>query len=146
MMEILTIILNGLNFAAKNVPWDAILASGILSPLLLIPKRVVKKYFIHQEQVMIIVVGLAGLLVAAGNYLLHVPNQNPGIIAIQGAVLAFMTQPIYFIVVKPLCRKISAIIAVEIAKAAAKDEVHSAAVPPEGLPITAPKVIEDFSH
>jgi len=145
-MEILTTILSILNYLARHVPWDAILASGILAPLLLIPKRIVKKNFIHNQQVMIIVVGIAGLLVAAGNYLMNTPTSNPSIIAIQGAAIAFMTQPIYFIVVKPLVRKISAIIAVEIAKASVASEAQSAAVPAGGLPITRPQVIEDFSH
>jgi len=91
-------ILNILNYAAVHVPWSAVAASGVLSPLLV----AVKKWFsVQSERVMITLVALSSGLVVAGNYLLHVPTHDPSIIAVQTAVVAFMTQPVYFFMVKP---------------------------------------------
>jgi hypothetical protein len=117
----------------NNVPpgtYEALLASGIISPLLV----GVKKWFsVQSERVMITLVVVLGMLAAAGNYLLHVPTQDPSIIALQGAVIAFMTQPVYFFFVKPLFGKISSTL-----EAAAKfnDEVKSAAEPAGGVPLS----------
>lgn len=130
-------VLNILNYVAASIPWDAVIASGILSPLLL----GVKKWFsVQSEKVMIVLVLISGVLVASGNYLLNVPTSDPSIIAVQGAVLAFMTQPIYFFVVKPFFRWFGETLA---AAAAFKADAQSATVPSEGLPIS--PVISDVT-
>lgn len=133
-------ILDALNYAAAHIPWAAIGASGILSPLLL----GLKKWFsVQSEKVMISLVALVALATAAGHYLLTTPIQAPGVIAIQAAVLAFMTQPIYFFVVKPA----AAWFGEQLAKAAAFDaQVKSAIEPVNGLPLGAGPATEDFSH
>lgn len=129
-MEVLNTIANAVHWVAQNAPWAAVLAAGILSPILLAIK---KKFKVQSEKVMICLVAFAGLVVAGGNYLLHVPTQNPTIIALQGLAVAFMTQPFYFFIVKPL----SIAVTEQLAKAAAFDEqVKSAANP---LPETAPE-------
>lgn len=135
-------ILDALNYAAAHIPWSAIGASGVLSPLLL----GLKKWFsVQSERVMISLVALVALLTAGGHYLLTTPIQNPGVIAIQAAVLAFMTQPIYFFVVKPA----TAWFGEQLAKAAAFDaQVKSAIQPAGGLPIGTPTPASttDFSQ
>lgn len=122
-MEIIHSIADGLNYLAVHVPWAAVAASGILSPILLF----VKKWFsVQSEKVMISLVALSGMLVAGASYLLHVPTHDPSIIALQGAAIAFMTQPFYFFIVKPLAASVSE----QLSKAAAFDaQVKSAAEP-----------------
>lgn len=106
MAHIFHQILEILNYIAVHTPWDAVAASGLLSGILIGPQRAIKKWFEHNEQIMILTVGAAGILVAGTHYLISTPSVNPSIIAVQGLVLAFMTQPFYFIVWKPLMRKI----------------------------------------
>lgn len=146
------------NLLAKNFPWEVIAASGVLSPLLV----GIKKWFsVQSEKVMISLVMLLSLLTVVVNYLLRVPTTNPQYLAVQAAVLAFMTQPVYFFIVKPAIYSFRSY----VEKAAKFNaEVKSAAVPAAGLtpptvtttppsaPITTvpaqqpekPVVIEDF--
>jgi hypothetical protein len=126
-------IANGLNYLATHIPWAAVGASGVLSPLLL----GIKKWFsVQSEKVMITLVALSSMIVAGAHYLLSVPTHDPTVIAVQGAALAFMTQPFYFFIVKP----VAAAVGEQLAKAAAFDaQVKSAADVP--LSATGP----DFS-
>lgn len=114
---------SGLNYLAVHVPWSAVAASGALSPILL----AIKKWFsVQSEKVMISLVALSGMLVAGANYLLHVPTHDPTVIALQGAAIAFLTQPFYFFIVKPIAASVEE----QLAKAAAFDrQVKSAAEP-----------------
>lgn len=133
--EILKQTIEILNYVATNVPLDAIIASGVLSPILLGFKKV---FGVNSEKVMITMVGIAGILVATGNYLLHVPTSDPTVIAMQGAVLAFMTQPFYFLLVKPASKRIGVWAAAQLAKAQVyQDDVKSAAIAsPAVVPIS----------
>jgi hypothetical protein len=116
-------ILHTVNAVLANVPWSAVAASGLLSPVLL----AIKKWFsVQSERVMISLVALSGMLVAGGSYLLHVPTHDPTIIALQGAAIAFGTQPFYFFIVKPIAASVEE----QLAKAAAFERnVKSAAEP-----------------
>lgn len=129
-MTIQTII-NYANEFATNVPWDAIVASGVLSPVILLLKKWLNiKDDKRREKVMISLVLTLSMLTAAGNYLLHVPSQDPSIIALQGAALAFMTQPVYFFIVKPAIAAFRR----EVEKAAQFNlDVRSAAEPPKPI-------------
>lgn len=121
------------NQIAKNFPWEVIAASGVISPLLV----GIKKWFsVQSEKVMITLVVVLSTVTVAGNYLLHVPTADPRILAVQAAVLAFATQPVYFFIVKPAIYSFRSY----IEKAAKFNaEVKSAAVPAAGLPTpTAP--------
>lgn len=137
-----------LNYAATNIPWAAIAASGILSGLLLGPQKLIKKYVVHNEQVMIVLVGAAGLVVAGVHYLLTVPTTNPKFIALQGLALSFATQPFYFLLWKPAMAWFSG----QLVKASTIDEqITSAKVPATGLGLqvgsTVPIVAaDDFSQ
>lgn len=132
-MDIAQTTLNVLNWLALNIPWDLVLASGILSPLLL----GVKKWFsVQSEKVMMSLVLVFGVVGAAVTYLMGTPTTDPSIIAAHGLMIAAMSQPVFFILVKPVSRWLST----ELAKAAAFDaEVRSAAIPAEGLPVTQTK-------
>lgn len=122
-----------LNYLATNMPWEALVASGIISPLLVGIKKVLS---VQSERVMISLVLIVSILAATGHYLLTVPTSNPSIIAMQGAVLAFMTQPVYFFLVKPASKWFSETLA---AAAAFKADVKSAAEPQQGLTTQAPQ-------
>lgn len=153
--EILNIIVNVLNWLATNLPIEAIVASGLLSTALLGPQKLVKKWFDHNEQVMILLVGVGGVLIAGANYLITTPSENPSIIALQGLALAFGSQPFYFIVVKPASRAIGAWVTARVAEAAELKLARQAAVP-AGSVLSAPVVNDvvapakpgdaDFSH
>jgi len=123
-------IINFLNDVATNVPWatigEVVAASGLLSFILVPLKKPVANWFKHNEQMMITLVGVGGVLIAAANYLLTTPTQNPSIIAMQGFVVAFGSQPFYFIIVKPLLRWITKQIAKGIALS---NDVQSALLP-----------------
>lgn len=98
MHDILTQLLNVSNYLANHIPWAAVGASGVLSPLVL----AIKKWFsVQSERIMITIVALVATITAGANYLIHVPTHDPSIIALQATVLAFLTQPVYFFVVKP---------------------------------------------
>lgn len=128
-------VLDMLNYLATHVPWDAVLASGVLSGLLVGPKKLVEKWFKHNEQIMILVVGAAGLLVAGVNYLIHTPTQNPTIIAAQGLILAFMTQPFYFIVIKPVSRRLGVWFSAQLANASLLNDARSVLQPAAPAPV-----------
>jgi hypothetical protein len=122
-MDSFLLVRETLHYLATNIPWDVIAASGILSPVLLL----IKKWFsVQSEKVMITLVGVSGLIVAGLNYITTVPTHDPSIIAFQGAVVAFLTQPFYFYIVKPIATAVSE----QLAKDAFfKSQVQSAAEP-----------------
>jgi hypothetical protein len=138
-------IINYANDAVKafhQVPpgfWQALLASGILSPLLKVWKhfRVTKKEKEIAEWAMyLITVGVA-FSAALLQYLLTAHPGNPTIIALHTAILSFMLQPVYLLGVKPLWSYFSKKSA---AATAFNEEVKSAAIPATGLPIAGTSV------
>lgn len=132
-MEIVHSILNVLNWIALNVPWDLVIASGLLSPVALGFK---KWRDIQSEKFMMTLVLILGVAGAAATYLMETPTTDPSIIAARGLMIAAMSQPWYFVIYKPAVKWLSA----ELAKARAFDaEVRSAAIPAEGLPVTQTK-------
>ena len=129
--------LNKAILLVQHVPsgfWQALIASGVLSPALKVWKhfRVTKKEKQIGEAVMFAVVTGISFVAVVLNYLFTHDPQNPSIILLHTAVLGFMTQPVYYLGVKPLWAKIEK----EVAKAEALNEaVKAAAIPPEGLPV-----------
>lgn len=122
--------LQTVNSIAQMIPWDLVIASGVLSPVVL----VIKKWLsIQSEKVMMTLVLLVSMIGATASYLLGTTSSDPTIIAVQGFMVAAMSQPVYYLAVKPF----SAWLGAELAKARAFDaEVKSAAIPAEGLPIS----------
>lgn len=130
MNEILTTTLTALNWLAINIPWDVIIAAGILSPIGLYIK---KKRNIESDKVMLFIIILLSTIAAVGSYLLTVTTADPSIIAAKSALIYFTSQPIYILCLRPAYGWLSA----ELAKARAFDaEVKSAAIPAEGLPVS----------
>lgn len=128
--QIITIVVQALNWLAVNIPWDLVIASGVLSPVLL----AIKKWrHIQSEKVMMTLVLVLGMIGSAITYFLTVHSSDPTIIAVQGLMVAAMSQPFYYLVVKPF----SVWLGGELAKARAYDaEVKSAAIPADGLPLS----------
>jgi hypothetical protein len=139
-----------LNHVAVDIPWAAIGqvigASGVLSFTLVPVKKKVDDWFVHHKGVMVFLVGLGGVLMAALHYLLNTPTQNPGIIVVQGFVIAWVSQPFYRIIVKPFLQYISD----KIANGAAfNEQVKSALTPviePEVKTLSATTVATSDVH
>lgn len=123
-------ILPTINHIATMIPWDLVAASGILSPLAL----GIKKWLsIQSERVMMTLVLVLSVVGATATYLMTVTTSDPSIIAVRGLMIAAMSQPFYYLIVKPSYTWLAA----ELAKARAFDaEVKSAAIPADGLPVT----------
>ena len=139
--------INVLNWIAVNVPWKEIFESGALTAavtVLLVPVyRIVKKYYDHHKEVMVIAVGLTGLVASYVQAYLSANPSRLGYASIRGFAIAFGTQPFYKIVLKPLTSVIVSGVSAQIAKAKSLSEAQSAAVPAEGIPTPAHA---DFSH
>lgn len=124
-------MLNLLNELATKFPLDALIASGLLSPLLLLVKnwRISRNVetILQKDWVMYSLVLLTATAFSIGEYVLSAPTHDPTIIAVRTAVTAFMSQPIYFYIVKPLF----ALFKSQLDKAAAlNNDIKSAAVSP----------------
>lgn len=117
--EVMTI----LNWLAKNIPWDAVVASGVLTGLLAGPQRLFKKWFDNHEPIIITLIAVTGpTVVAAWTYILHHYGTDPRLVVLQGLAVSFMTQPFYFMVWKPfvvkkLVPKVAKWIAAQVAEA-----------------------------
>lgn len=119
-----------LNSVAVMIPWDLVIASGVLSPVVLLVK---KWLHLQSEKVMMTLVLVLSTLGAAVSYVLTTTSADPSIIAAQSLMVAAMSQPVYYILVKPFSLWFSG----ELAKARAFDaEVKSAAIPASGLPVS----------
>lgn len=105
-MEYVEIARDALNWLAVTLPWDVIIESGALSGALAVllvgPYRIVKRYFEHYKEVMTIVVGVGGVALTFGQYLLSTPQYAPQLAVLQGLAVAYGSQPFYKIVLKPL--------------------------------------------
>lgn len=129
-MEILQNILNTLNQLAVAMPWDALIAAGILSPALV----AIKKWLsIQSEKVMVTLVIVLAAAAAGVTYLMTATFTDPSMIGVKTAIIAFMSQPVYFFIVKPAIAWFYS----EVDKAAKLNmEMRSAAEPATGLPIS----------
>ena len=123
MTEFLQTLLSGLNYLAVNIPWEAVVAGGVLSPLAVGVNKLIKA---QKPITKFTVVFMVAVLGCGINYILNTPVRDPSIIALQGAVVTFFAQPFYLLMVKPGF----AWVGVQLAKAQAFDaEVKSAATP-----------------
>lgn len=130
LTQTITIINEVLNWLAVNVPWDLVIASGVLSPVLLGLKKLKK---IESEKIMSTLVIVISVIGAAISYIMSSTADTPAIIITQGLIVAAMSQPWYFALYKPATKWLST----ELAKARAFDaEVKSAAIPASGLPVS----------
>lgn len=127
-------ILNTANQVPDEV-WSAII-EVIMAALVVSPVMVgLKKWWkIHSEKVMMATVMLGSLGAAALIYLQTDPRFAPWVIVIQGWLVFATTQPVYFLFIKPLFRRISTWFAGQLEQAAKLNEVKTAAIPKTGIP------------
>ena len=151
-LHLLTTVLARIAHLAGMVPngtWQAIGSAFILSPTFTGIKKWLeiestRRYVVHLfwikklevrftgEQIMFTVVMASSWAVAAVHYLLTTPTVNPGIIALQGSVVAFTTQSIYFFFFKPIWMKLGTLLSI---RADQKANLQSAIIPASGLPL-----------
>ena len=148
VVHIFNEVMTVLNWLSVNIPWGAVLASGLLSGLLIGPQKLVKRWFKRNEQVIITIIGIVGpTAVAAWTYLIHNYGTDPRIVVVQGLAVSFATQPFYFMFWKPyvigkLIPKTAKWIAVQVAEAE-KLNAETAPTPVAAAPkVTVP--IQDF--
>lgn len=154
----INILIQGLNWMAVNLPWNAIIGSGALSVLLVGPNKMIKAWFKHHEQIMPFVVGAAGVLAVAIHGLMTVPAVQPALILVEGLAVAYGTQPFFKLMVKPLAAYLGAKIAKwwgeRVAQAVHLDEARSALEPAGGIsapalaaaPVQRAITIQDFKR
>lgn len=106
------------------IPYIA--ASGVISTLMVAPYKYIKRWFEHHKTIMILLIGVVSLVVANVVYVFRTPSSDPGIAQLQGLTIAFVTQPIYLIVIKPLGEALRRRL---LASAALEAEVKSATAP-----------------
>jgi hypothetical protein len=143
-------ILNTLNSVPKET-WATIAqvvgSAFIVSPVAL----AIKKWFsVDGEKKMTALVILFSMVASAVVYLQDVPQFAPWFVAVQGLLVYATSQPVYFFFIKPLFARIGVSFSTQVAKAVAyRDEVQSAEVPAQGLPLSpvlpSPEH-QDFSH
>lgn len=121
-----------LNWIANNLSLLTVIAPAVLSGLYVAPQKVIKKWFVKNERVIITFIGTASVVIMfAWSYLIHNYSTVPQVVALQGLALAFSTQPFYFIMIKPLMARIAVYSA---QRTELKASLESAFIPPEGLP------------
>ncbi len=125
-------ILNDVPAEVWSVVIETVVGALIVSPVML----GIKKWFsIDGEKKMVVFVMIGSMLAAVAAYMLTVPEFAPWLILVQGWLVFATTQPVYYLFIKPLVRKLGAWFTDQIAKAAAISEAKAAAVPATGLPL-----------
>lgn len=127
---------------------DILFAAVVVSPAAL----AIKKWLNiddpkRREKIMTVIVILGSMGASALLYLHSVPEFAPWFVLVQGWLVYATTQPVYYLFVKPLATRIGGWFTQRIAAMATVTEAKGAAVPPEGLPVTAvPPPVDDFSR
>lgn len=128
--------------ALNNVPasaWDIVIQT-IISAVTVSPIALgIKKWFsIESEKKMMLIVMVGSFITGASAYLLTVPEFAPWIIIVQSWLIYATTQPVYFLFIKPIFKRLGVWFTDQVSKATMVHEAKAAAVPPEGLPIVTP--------
>lgn len=110
--------------------WNAVAASGVLSPIGMAIKKFAK---IDNGEVMLWLIGAGSIAAGFMVYLLTTPQHDPTVIAFLGVVTFLGTQPFYKVIFKPFFAWLGGQFAT--AKAQVEAQKNPASVPPEGLPV-----------
>jgi len=110
--------------------WNAVLASGVLSP---IGMAIKKLKGIHNGEVMLWIMGAGSLIAGFLVYLLTTPQHDPTVIAFLGFITFLASQPFYKVIFKPFFAWLGGQFAT--AKLQVEAQKNPASVPPEGLPV-----------
>lgn len=105
----------------------------------------IKKWFTTElntisEKKMILIVAFGSFLSAAVTYVVASPTFAPWIIAVQGFVTLGMTQPVFFLFVKPLSIRLGAWFTSQVNAAVLKNEARAALIPENGIPAPMPSL------
>lgn len=109
--------------------WNAVIASGVLSPVLMAIKKLKS---IKDGEVMLWLLGASSFIAGFMVYLLTTPQHDPTIIAFLGFVTFIASQPFYKVIFKPFFAWVS--IQFTTAKAQVEADKNPATVPADGLP------------
>ena len=99
---------------------------------------------LHNEKIMITLTICGTMLAGAVTYLAGVQPFSKWAALLQGVLVFAASQPIYFLVLKPLFKKIGAWWTSQLTKVALNQEAKSAVVPDGGLPNLQDLVTEEF--
>lgn len=137
------------NEFSRQFPWSYLVASGALSPMLASIKHWMqiegsKKYkvlFIRftGEQLMLVLLSAFSFILAGLHHIIYTPTQDPNTVVVQAALVAFMTQPVYYFLLKPAM----AYFAAQVEKAVQLNMAKANAVAYSGQPATATVVSPD---
>lgn len=146
-MELHAILNAVLNFF-NSIPAEAwgMLAEVIVAAFAVSPVMVaVKKWFsVDSEKKMMGLVILGSMFASVGLYLRSIPEFSPWFVAVQGMLVFACTQPVYYLFIKPLFRKLGATFTIQIQRAKNFNEARSAIVPAGGLQLNTPQ--DDFQN
>lgn len=143
LLNTLNGIVAGIPTEARSLAVETIASAFAVSPVMSGIKR---KLDIEdpkrREKIMVVLVIAGSMLASVGLYLRSTPEFAPWFIAVHGMLIFACTQPVYYLFIKPLFRKLGTSLAVQIQKAKNLNEARSAIVPAEGLGINTAH--EDF--
>jgi hypothetical protein len=134
-------IVRVLNWIAINIPYEAILASGVLSGVVQLVKDKLKHLFKHYNAAILVLISVSSVALVTMDYLLSDPTYAPKFVPIYAAAIAFGTQPAY-----RMGKSIVGFFANQIAEANRRSEAQKSALEPlGGIPVTA-SAAESFSE
>lgn len=145
MDSFLQTVLDILNWLGTNIPWEALAASGLLTVFLQVPKQWVKRLYKHYDWVMLALAFVGSLWLVTLEYLQDNPTIAPQLLVVHAAAMAYMTQPFYKLMVKPISTKFVSFLSAQVAEAKRRSAAQAATEPSTGLPLTASPV-EQFSE
>lgn len=129
-------LINSIPADAWNIITDILLSAIVVSPVALGLK---KWWSVHSEKVMLFLVIIGSMVSSALVYVLNAPELSAWVIPVQGWLVFATTQPVYFLFIKPLFRRLGDWLTSEVAKAQAiqaeRDDIRSAVEPTGGLAV-----------
>ena len=146
MSEILNYILNALNSIPGDV-WGYIITLIVAAlPTSGIVMAIKKWFSVDGEKKMLTITIIGSMAASAVAYLQSTPEFAPWFVILQGWLVFATTQPVYYLFIKPLTKKLEVYWATQIAKYATTAEAKNAAVPAGGLNVPTPAADVDFSR
>jgi len=128
---------NTVNEMVRHIPpgtVESILGASIISPVVQFIKlwwerngtRKFRSWFAW------LFIAISSLLVVFSEFIFTYDGSDAGVIWLRTMMMGFMTQPVYFLLIKPVYLGLTKVFT-DVTEH--EEEVHSAKVPPEGIPI-----------
>lgn len=121
---------------------EILFSAIIVSPVALGLKKFWK---VNSEKIMLFLVIAGSFAAATFTYLQGSAEFAPWVIAVEGWLVFATTQPVYFLFIKPLTRRVGSWFAAQVAEATLLNEAKTAAVPEQGLPEQPDTVLSDIN-